>query len=71
MAVSSAQHIPIHSEMNDFGPFMDLNTTSFDDQFGTTISTDLLHERADKPQLRILPLGASIVWGEGSSKGNG
>lgn len=27
--------------------------------------------RADKPELRILPLGASIVFGVGSSTGNG
>lgn len=30
-----------------------------------------VNSRADKPELRILPLGASIVFGVGSSTGNG
>lgn len=43
--------------------------------FGAGIDTSDFHRlgKRDAPDwyFRILPLGASIVWGEGSSNGNG
>ncbi|CAD0097379.1 unnamed protein product [Aureobasidium mustum] len=45
--------------------------TGFRDNDLTSNHTDLMIRQNAKPALRILPLGASIVSGVGSSTGNG